>query len=213
MSVLGFDIGNENCVVAAVKQRGVDVLLNDESKRETPAVVSFGEKQRFIGSAGAACAAMNPKSTISQVKRLIGRSFDQPGVQDDLRLLPFETSKGPDGEILIHLQYMGERHTFTPVQILAMFLSHLKQMAEKTLEMQISDCVIGIPSYFTELQRRLYLDAATIAGLKPLRLMHECTATALGYGIYKTDFSSSGPNHVAFVDVGHSDTQVAIVLF
>lgn len=213
MSVIGFDIGNENCVVAAVKQRGVDVLLNDESKRETPAVVSFGEKQRFIGSAGAACATMNPKSTISQVKRLIGRCFDQPGVQDDLRLFPFETSKGPDGEILIHLQYMGEKHTFTPVQILAMLLSHLKQMAEKSLEMQISDCVIGIPSYFTELQRRLYLDAATIAGLKPLRLMHECTATALGYGIYKTDFCSSGPNHVVFVDVGHSDTQVAIVIF
>lgn len=151
MSVLGFDIGNENCVVAAVKQRGVDVLLNDESKRETPAVVSFGENQRFIGSAGAACASMNPKSTISQVKRLIGCCFDQPGAQDDLRLFPFETSKGPDGEILIHLQYMGERHTFTPFQLLAMLLSHSKQMAEKSLEMQISDCVIGIPSYFTKL--------------------------------------------------------------
>lgn len=75
MSVVGFDIGNENCVIAVAKQRGIDVLLNDESKRETPAVVSFGEKQRFMGSAGAACATMNPKSTISQVKRLIGRKF------------------------------------------------------------------------------------------------------------------------------------------
>lgn len=213
MSVLGLDIGNENCVVAAVKERGVDVLLNDESKRETPGVVSFGEKQRFLGATAAACATMNPKSTISQVKRLIGRSFDQPDVQHDLRLFPFETSKGPDGGIQIHLQYMGERHTFAPVQILAMFLSHLKHIAEKDLEKQVSDCVIGIPSYFTDLQRRLYLHAADIAGLKPLRLMHDCTATALGYGIYKTDFSSSAPTYVVFVDIGHSDTQVAVVKF
>ncbi|WCJ44104.1 heat shock protein 91 [Euphorbia peplus] len=80
MSVVGFDIGNENCVIAVVKQRGIDVVLNDESNRETPAVVCFGEKQQFLGSAGAASPTMNPKSTISQVKRLIGRglmrSFD-----------------------------------------------------------------------------------------------------------------------------------------
>ncbi|GAB2298859.1 hypothetical protein Dimus_032938 [Dionaea muscipula] len=213
MSAIGFDIGNENCVIAAVKQRGIDVLLNDESKRETPAVVSFGEKQRFLGSAGAAFATMNPKSTISQVKRLIGRGYNQPDVQDDLRLFPFETSEGPDGGILIHFQYMGGRHTFTPVQILAMLLSHLKQMAERSLETPVSDCVIGIPSYFTDLQRRHYLDAATISGLKPLRLMHDCTAIALGYGIYKTDLKNSGAHHVVFVDIGHSDTQVAVASF
>lgn len=213
MSVVGFDIGNENCVIAVVKQRGIDVLLNDESKRETPAVVSFGEKQRFLGSAGAASATMNPKSTIAQVKRLIGREFNQPDVQDDLRLFPFKTSEGPDGGILTHLQYLGETHTFTPVQILAMLFSHLKQITEKNLEMPVSDCVIGIPSYFTNLQRRAYLNAATIAGLKPLRLIHDCTATALGYGIYKTDFSSNGPTYVVFVDIGHCDTQVSLVSF
>ncbi|KAH0986937.1 hypothetical protein GBA52_014114 [Prunus armeniaca] len=180
MSVVGFDIGNENCVIAVVKQRGVDVLLNDESKRETPAVVCFGEKQRFLGSAGAASAMMNPKSTVSQVKRLIGRKFSEPDVQRDLRMLPFQTSEAPDGGILIHLKYLGETHTFTTG---------------------------------SDLQRRAYLDAATVAGLKPLRLMHDCTATALSYGIYKTDFPSSGPTYVAFVDIGHCDTQVTIASF
>ncbi|KAF8414092.1 hypothetical protein HHK36_002091 [Tetracentron sinense] len=213
MSVVGFDIGNENCVIAAVKQRGIDVLLNDESKRETPAVVSFGEKQRFLGSAGAASATMNPRSTISQVKRLIGRNFRQPDVQHELQLFPFEISEGPDGGILIHLQYLGETHTFTPVQIMAMLFSHLKQIAEKNLETLVSDCVIGIPSNFTDLQRRAYLNAATIAGLKPLRLMHDCTATALGYGIYKTDFSNAGPTYVVFIDIGHCDTQVSVASF
>ncbi|KAJ6376571.1 hypothetical protein OIU76_025677 [Salix suchowensis] len=213
MSVIGFDIGNENCVIAVVKQRGVDVLLNDESKRETPAVVCFGEKQRFLGSAGAASAVMNPKSTIFQVKRLIGRNFKDPEVQNELKLLPFETSEGKDGGILIHLKYLGEARTFTPVQILAMLFSNLKDITEKNLEIPVTDCVIGVPSYFTDLQRRAYLDAATIAGLKPLRLMHDCAATALSYGIYKTDFSKTGPTYVAFVDIGHCDTQVSIVSF
>ncbi|XP_057764831.1 heat shock 70 kDa protein 16 [Salvia miltiorrhiza] len=213
MSVVGFDIGNENLVIAVAKQRGIDVLLNDESKRENPAVVSFGEKQRFLGSAGAASATMHPKSTVSQVKRLIGRNFSEPSVQDDLRLLPFETSEGPDGGILIHLQYLNERHTFTPVQILAMLFAHLKQIAEKNLEMQISNCVIGVPCYFTALQRRAYLHAAEIAGLSPVRLMHDCTAVGLGYGIYKSEFPNGGPANVVFVDVGHSDTQVSVVSF
>ncbi|GAB4826601.1 hypothetical protein Ancab_033495 [Ancistrocladus abbreviatus] len=105
---------------------------------------------------------------------------------------------------------MAERHTFTPVQILAMLFSRLKQTAEKSLETPVSDCVIGIPSYFTDLQRRHYLDAAEIAGLKLLRLMHDCTATALGYGIYKSNFFNSDATYVVFVDIGHSDTQVAV---
>ncbi|EEF39376.1 Heat-shock protein 105 kDa, putative [Ricinus communis] len=213
MSVVGFDIGNENCVVATVKQGGIDVLLNDESKRETPAVVCFGEKQRFLGSAGAASATMNPKSTICQVKRLIGRNFADPDIRNELKLLPFEISGGKDGGILIHLKYLGEMYTFTPVQIMAMLFSHLKEITEKNLEMPVTDCVIGIPSYFSDLQRRAYLNAATIAGLKPLRLMHDCTATALSYGIYKTEFSNSGPTFVAFVDIGHCDMQVSIVSF
>lgn len=213
MSVVGLDIGNENCVIAAVKNGGIDVLLNDESKRETPSVVSFGEKQRFLGSAGVASAMMNPKSTISQVKRLIGLSFRRADVENELRLLPFQVSEGGDGGILIHLKYLGETQVFTPVQILAMLMSHLKEITEKNLETNVSDCVIGIPSYFTDLQRRCYLDAAEIAGLKTLRLLHDCTATALGYGIYKNDFPSVGPSFVVFVDIGHCDTQVTVVSF
>nr|GEV31076.1 heat shock 70 kDa protein 16 [Tanacetum cinerariifolium] len=213
MSVVGFDIGNENCVIAAARNRGIDVLLNDESNRETPAVVSFGEKQRFLGSAGAAAATMNPRSTISQVKKLIGVKYKSPGVHDDLKLLPFETSEGSDGGVLICLRYLNEQCTFTPVQIMAMLFAHLKYMAEKNLDGVVTDCVIGVPSYFTDLQRRAYLDAALIAGLRPLRLMHDCTATALGYGIYKTDFVDSGPTNVVFVDIGHCDTQVTVAAF
>ncbi|KAK9064190.1 hypothetical protein SSX86_015570 [Deinandra increscens subsp. villosa] len=213
MSVIGFDIGNESCVIAAAKRGGVDVLLNDESKRETPAVVSFGEKQRFFGSSGAACATANPKSTVSLIKRLIGKLYKE--VEEDLKLLPFVTGEGPRGGILIELEYLKTTWTFTPVEVLAMLFKHLKQITEKNLESaEVVDCVIGIPSYFSDLQRRMYLDAATIAGLKPLRLMHDGTAIALGYGMYKqADFPKSGPTNVVFVDIGYCDTQVTVAAF
>lgn len=213
MSVIGFDIGNENCVVAAAKRGGIDVLLNDEAKRETPGVVSFGDKQRFLGSAGAAFATANTKSTISQIKRLIGRQYKEPSVQEELKLLPFVTSEGPRGGILIELEFLKIEWKLTPLEILGMLLTHLKQIAEKNLESTVVDCVIGIPSYFTDLQRREYLDAATIAGLRPLRLMHDGTAIALGYGMYKTDLLDSRPTNVIFVDIGHCDTQVTVAAF
>ncbi|KAL2493089.1 Heat shock 70 kDa protein 14 [Abeliophyllum distichum] len=210
MSVVGFDFGNESCVVAVARQRGIDVVLNDESKRETPAIVCFGEKQRFLGTAGAASSMMNPKNTISQIKRLIGRQFSDPELQQDLKSLPFSVTEGPDGYPLIHARYLGEMRTFTPTQVLGMVLSDLKSIAEKNLNAAVVDCCIGIPVYFTDLQRRAVIDAATIAGLHPLRLIHETTATALAYGIYKTDLPENDPLHVAFVDVGHGSMQVCI---
>ncbi|KAK2984871.1 hypothetical protein RJ640_008636 [Escallonia rubra] len=213
MSVVGFDFGNESCVVAVARQRGIDVVLNDESKRETPALVCFGDKQRFLGTAGAASSLMNPKNTISQIKRMIGRPFADPELQQDLKALPFSVIEGTDGFPLIRAQYLGEVKTFTPTQILGMVLSNLKSIAETNLNAAVVDCCIGIPVYFTDLQRRAVLDAARIAGLHPLRLFHETTATALAYGIYKTDLPENDQLNVAFVDVGHSSMQVCIAGF
>ncbi|KAH7657359.1 Heat shock protein 70 family protein [Dioscorea alata] len=213
MSVVGFDVGNENCVVGVARQRGIDIVLNDESKRETPAVVSFGEKQRFIGTAGAASLMRNPKNSVSQIKRLIGRKFSDPDLQRDLQSMPFTVTEGPDGFPLIHVRYLGEQSTFTPTQVLAMVLSNLKSIAEKNLNTAVMDCCIGIPVYFTDLQRRAVMDAAAIAGLHPLQLFHETTATALAYGIYKTDLPENGQRNVAFVDIGHASMQVCIAGF
>ncbi|KAI9159765.1 hypothetical protein LWI28_001726 [Acer negundo] len=213
MSVVGFDFGNESCIVAVARQRGIDVVLNDESKRETPALVCFGDKQRFIGTAGAATSMMNPKNTISQIKRLIGRQFSDPELQRDLKSFPFAVTEGPDGFPLIHARYLGETRTFTPTQVMGMVLSNLKGIAEKNLNAAVVDCCIGIPVYFTDLQRRAVMDAAQIAGLHPLHLIHETTATALAYGIYKTDLPETDQLNVAFVDIGHSSMQVCIAGF
>jgi len=172
MSVVGFDLGNESGVVGVARQRGIDVVLNEESKRETPMVISFGESQRFLGVAGAASGSMNPKNTVTQVKRLVGRKFSDPEAQRDMAILPFKCSEGPDGEILIHVMYLNEPRTFSPTQVLAMALSSLKAIAETNLGSAVTDCVIGIPVYLTDAQRRAYLDAAAVAGLNPLRLFH-----------------------------------------
>ncbi|KAM0933443.1 putative Heat shock protein 70 family [Dioscorea sansibarensis] len=213
MSVVGFDVANENCVVGVARQRGIDVILNDESKRETSAVVSFGEKQRLIGTAGSASLMMNPKNSVSQIKRLIGRKFSDPDLQGDLQSMPFTVTEGPDGFPLIHARYLGEQRTFTPTQVLAMVLSNLKSIAEKNLNTAVVDCHIWIPVYFTDLQRRTVMDAAAIAGLRPLQLFHETTATALAYGIYKTNLPENGQLNVAFVDIGHASMQVCIAGF
>lgn len=211
MSVVGFDVGNESGIVAVARQRGIDVVLNEESKRETPAVVCFGDKQRFIGTAGAASSTMNPRNSVSQIKRLLGRAFADPELQRDLASFPFRVSEGPDGFPLVHARYLGEDRAFTPTQLLAMVLSNLKGIAEGNLNAAVFDCCIGIPAYFTDLQRRAVADAAAIAGLRPLRLFHETTATALAYGIYKTDLPEKEWLNVAFIDVGHASMQVSIV--
>ncbi|RDX79265.1 Heat shock 70 kDa protein 15, partial [Mucuna pruriens] len=213
MSVVGFDFGNESCIVAVARQRGIDVVLNDDSNRETPAIVCFGDKQRFIGTAGAASTMMNPKNSISQIKRLIGRKFSDPELQRDLKSLSFLVTEGHDGYPIINVHYLGEAKMFTPTQVFGMMLSNLKEIAQKNLTMVVVDCCIGIPVYFTDLERRAVLDAATIAGLHPLRLIHEMTATALAYGIYKTDLPENDQLNVAFVDVGHASMQVCIVGF
>ncbi|KZV28529.1 heat shock 70 kDa protein 14-like [Dorcoceras hygrometricum] len=213
MSAVGFDFGNDNCVVAVARQTDIEIVLNDESECETPSIVSFGVRQRYIGTAGAAASLSNPTNTISQIKRLLGRRFSDPELQHDLKSLPFLVTKGPDGYPLIQVQYMGETTTFTPTQVLGMLLFNLKSIAEKSLNAPIADCCIGIPVYFTDPQRRAVIDAATIAGLSPLRLLHETTATALLYGIHKADLTETEQLNIVFVDIGHTSMQVCVAAF
>ncbi|KAL2630246.1 hypothetical protein R1flu_014932 [Riccia fluitans] len=106
MSVVGLDLGNEKCIIGVARQRGIDDVLNDEGRRETPAMVSFSDNQRYIGTAAASTATMNPKNSVSQIKRLIGRRFRDPEVQRDLQLFSFRVSEGSDGGPLINVNYL-----------------------------------------------------------------------------------------------------------
>lgn len=209
MSVVGFDVGNDTSCVALVRKRGVDVIMNKESSRETPTVVSFTEKQRFLGTDAAAKLGMTPKNTPHQLRRLIGKKFRDPIAQQDIKRMPFDVSEGPDGGCLVHVMYQNERVGFTPEQLMAMVLVDLKRIAEHENGTLVTDCVVSVPCYCTEQERYAMLNATQISGLNCLRLMNETTATALSYGIYKTDLPETEPVNVAFVDVGNASTQVS----
>lgn len=210
MSVVGFDVGNDTSCVALTRKGGIDVLMNKESKRETPAMVSFGDKMRFIGTDAYGKVSTNPKSTPHQLKRLLGKKFKDPDVQADIARLPFKVTEGPDGGCIVHVVYLNEEAQFTPEQLVAMILVDLKRIAEAEGGVPVNDCVIAVPTYFTEPERYAMLNASFIAGLNCLRLMNETTAIAQAYGIFKTDLPEKQEDavHVAFVDVGHSATQV-----
>jgi heat shock protein 4 len=213
MSVVGIDFGNANSRVALARRKGIDVVLNDESKRETPAMLNFGETQRFIGCAAGDKINMQPQNTVTELKRLIGKKFDDAEVQEDIKGFLFPVSRGANGEIMIGVQYLGKTYEFTVERCVAMILADLKRIAEKDNGTKVTDCVISIPVFATDAQRRGMLDAAQITGLNVLRLLHETTATALAYGIFKTTEFTDEPTNVVFVDVGHSAMQVCVAQF
>lgn len=216
MSVIGLDFGNESSVVGIARKKGIDVLLNNESKRETPSMVGFGDKQRSLGTAASAGYTMNYKNTVNNLKRFIGRQYDELDVATEAEKCFYKLCKCErTGGVLMEVRYMGEARKFTPTEVLAMLLGELQRIAEAEHGTKVPDCVISVPCYFTDVQRHAVMDAASIAGLKCLRLINDMTAVALGYGIYKNDLPEpdAPPLTVAFVDVGHSDMQVAIVSY
>ncbi|XP_052738179.1 97 kDa heat shock protein [Bicyclus anynana] len=215
MSVIGIDFGNESCYIAVAKAGGIETITNDYSLRGTPSCVAFSPKNRILGVAAKNQMVTNMKNTVFGFKRLLGRKFNDPHVQKELKHFPFKVEQRSDGGIGIRVNYLGEDNVFTPEQITAMLLTKLKDSATVALQTQVNDCVISVPSYFTNAERNALLDAAAIAGLNVLRLMNETTATALAYGIYKQDLPApeEKPRNVVFVDFGHSSLQVSACAF
>lgn len=219
MSVVGIDFGNLNTVVAVARNRGIDVITNETSNRATPSLVSFGEKQRFLGEGAKTLEISNFKNTVSGLKRLSGRPINDPEVA--LNEKPFINARLVEGdrqEVAASVNFQGDQKEFTMTQISTMFLGKVKQFTSAELGIPVSDCVISCPTWFTDVQRRALLDAAQVSGLNCLRLMNDTTAIALGYGITKTDLPDSAdekhkPRIVTFVDIGHSSYQVAIASF
>ncbi|CAH0560766.1 unnamed protein product [Brassicogethes aeneus] len=215
MSVIGIDLGNENCYVAVAKAGGIETIANDYSLRATPLCVAFSGKNRVLGVAAKNQQVTNMKNTVYGLKRLLGRKFRDPHVQKEIQSMPFNVIEVANGNIGIKVNYLNEEHVFSPEQCLAMCLTKLKDTATTALQTPINDCVISVPSYFTNNERMALLDSAAIAGLNVLRLFNETTATALSYGIYKQDLPApeEKPRNVVFVDCGHSALQVFAVAF
>eukprot|EP00980_Cylindrotheca_fusiformis_P001438 scaffold345_cov134-Cylindrotheca_fusiformis.AAC.49 len=234
MSVVGVDIGLQNSVIAAAGRGGVDVVLNGNSQRLNPTMVCF-DQARKMGEAAGMGAVSNYKNTIKYMKRLVGLAFDDPRAQREMKKVPYEcvpmkhSLGGPDS-VGVKVSVNGE-DTILPVEsICGMMIHHMgmiaAQKAAETSGMADSpdltqffpqDWVIAIPSYYTDSQRRALLHGCEIAGIPGVqRLMHDNTATALAYGIFKDirkEFENEKPTNIMFIDIGASQYTVTIVAY
>lgn len=177
--------------------------------------MAFAGKKRILGVAAKNQLVTNMKNTICNFKHFLGRQFDDPFVQNEIRGMACAVERTESGGIGIRMNYLDEDRVFTPEQITAMLLTKLKETAMNALQSAVNDCVIAVPFYFTNAQRQALLDAAAIAKWNVLRLINETTAVALSYGFYKDDAPEAGekPRYVAFVDCGNSSLQVSICAF
>ncbi|TIA70523.1 heat shock protein 70 [Aureobasidium pullulans] len=214
MSVVGLDFGTQNAVIAVARNRGVDVITNEVSNRATPALVGFGPKSRYLGETAKTQEVSNLKNTVGSLTRLAGRSLKDPDVAIEQEHVSCKLVD-VDGQVGAEVSYQGKKEQFTATQLTAMFLTRAKQTASAELKLPVNDMVIAVPAWYTDAQRRAIIDAAEISGLKILRLINETTATALGWGITKTDLPGpeEKPKRVAFVDIGHSNYTCSIVEF
>ncbi|KAM4620989.1 heat shock 70 kDa protein 4a isoform 1-T1 [Polymixia lowei] len=215
MSVVGFDLGFQSCYVAVARAGGIETVANEYSDRCTPSFVSFGPRNRSIGAAAKSQVVTNCKNTVQGFKRFHGRGYSDPYVQSAKSSLVYDLAQTPSGSTGIKVMYMEEEKVFSIEQVSAMLLTKLKETAENALKKPVADCVISVPSFFTDAERRSVIDAAQIAGLNCLRLMNETTAVTLAYGIYKQDLPApeEKPRTVVFVDLGHSGYQVSACAF
>ncbi|XP_075889001.1 heat shock 70 kDa protein 4-like [Nelusetta ayraudi] len=215
MSVVGFDVGFLNCYVAVARAGGIETVANEYSDRSTPACVSFGPRNRSIGAAAKSQLVTNCKNTVQGFKRFHGRAFSDPYVQRLKNSTIYDVVQMPTGTAGIKVMYMEEEKAFSIEQVTAMLLTKLKETVQNTLKKPVSYCVVSVPCYYSDAERRSVLDAAQIAGLNCLRLMNETTAVALAYGIYKQDLPApeEKARNVVFVDLGHSGYQTSVCAF
>jgi len=179
---IGIDLGTTYSCVAIVKGSGVEIIANDQGNRTTPSYVAFNDSERLVGEAAKNQAAMNPKNTVFDAKRLIGREYKDKLVQDDMKLWPFKIT--PEGsKPMIEVTFKGEQKLFSAEEVSAMILSKMKKIAEDYLGEEVQNAVVTVPAYFNDQQRQATKDAGVIAGLNVLRIINEPTAAALAYGM------------------------------
>ena len=205
---VGIDLGTTYSCVAHYANDRVEIIANDQGNRTTPSFVAFTDTERLIGDAAKNQAAINPANTVFDAKRLIGRKFDDPEVQNDIKHFPFKViDKG--GKPNIQVEYKGETKVFTPEEISSMVLVKMKEVAEGFLGGTVKDAVVTVPAYFNDSQRQATKDAGLIAGLNVLRIINEPTAAAIAYGLDKK--GSKGEHNVLIFDLGGGTFDVSLL--
>ena len=185
MSVaIGIDLGTTYSCVGIYQNGKVEIIANEQGNRTTPSYVSFNETERLIGDAAKSVSSLNPTNTIYDIKRLIGRDFNDKNLQEDMKSLPYKIINS-NGKPKVEVEFKGETKQFTPEEISAMILTKMKDIAEAFVGKPVRDAVITVPAYFNDAQRQATKDAGIIAGLNVLRIINEPTAAAIAYGLDK----------------------------
>ena len=183
MVAIGIDLGTTYSCVGVWRDNRCEIIANDQGNRTTPSYVAFSNDERIIGDGAKNQCAMNPTNTVYDAKRLIGREFTDPIVQQEMRGFPFLVKEDGSGKPIIEVEYKDEAKTFHPEEISAMILTKMKETAEAFLGEEVKDAVVTVPAYFNDGQRQATKDAGQIAGLNVLRIINEPTAAAIAYGL------------------------------
>ncbi|KAL6711883.1 Heat shock protein ssb1 [Coniothyrium glycines] len=205
---IGIDLGTTYSCVANYEGTNVEIIANEQGSFTTPSFVSFTSEERLIGEAAKNQAAMNPENTVFDVKRLIGRRFEDETVTKDIKSWPFKVVD-QGGSPLVEVEYLGETKQFSPQEISAMVLVKMKEVAETKLGMKVEKAVITVPAYFNDNQRQATKDAGAIAGLNVLRIINEPTAAAIAYGLGSG--KSDKERNVLIYDLGGGTFDVSLL--
>ncbi|XP_027163847.1 heat shock cognate 70 kDa protein-like [Coffea eugenioides] len=207
---IGIDLGTTYSCVAVWQHDRVEIIPNDQGNRTTPSYVAFTNTERLIGDAAKNQVALNPVNTVFDAKRLIGRSFSDSCVQDDIKLWPFKVIRGPGDKPMIVVTHKGKEKQFAAEEISSMVLGKMKEIAEAYLGSTVKNAVITVPAYFNDSQRQATKDAGVIAGLNVLRIIKEPTAAAIAYGLDKKS-NCKGKINVLIFDLGGGTFDVSVL--
>jgi len=201
--VIGIDLGTTNSCVAIMEGGEPKVITNPEGGRTTPSIVGFSSSnERLVGQIAKRQAITNPENTVFAVKRLIGRKYESPEVQKDIKILPYKIERANNGDLRINVQ--GKQ--MSPAEISSFILADIKHSAEEYLGEKVTDAVITVPAYFNDSQRQATKDAGKIAGLNVLRIINEPTAASLAYGLDKKK-----EEKIAVFDLGGGTFDISIL--
>ena len=204
---VGIDLGTTYSCVGVMKNNNVEIIANDQGNRTTPSYVAFTDSERLIGEAAKNQAAMNPKNTVFDAKRLIGREFTDSTVQNDMKHWPFKVVN-VGGKPVIQVSYLGEEKKFSAEEISSMVLVKMKQTAEAYLGEEVKNAVVTVPAYFNDQQRQATKDAGAISGLNVMRIINEPTAAAISYGLGK---KTTDELNVLIFDLGGGTFDVSLL--